>query len=841
MRILRLIATVLMVAAGLTAAKANDAVTVGLQLEPPGLDPTRSIDSAIGEIVYKNVFEGLTWAAPDGTVKPLLATDWTVSPDGRHYTFRLRRGVRFHDGSPFDADTVRFVLARAVAKGSLNPQKDALAGIAAVRGLDPYTVRIDLAAPDSALPFVLALPALAMVSPTSAAGNALRPVGTGPFRFAEWRRGAWVRLTRNDDYWGLKASLRQATFKFIADAGGAFAAVSAGDVDLFPDYPAPENIAAFRADPKLVVEIGTTEGQVLLAINNRQPPFDQVLVRRAVSYALNRRDIINGAFYGFGTPIGSHYAPQDEGYVDLTGMYPYDPAKARALLAQAGFPHGFDVTLKLPPPPYARRSGEIVAAELAAVGIRAKIETVEWARWLSEVFTDHAYDLTVINHIEPMDYDIYGKPGYYFGYDSAYYRALLARLKTATSPQARLALLQALQYRLAADAVNGFLFELPRLTVHKKTLTGYPRAAMIASNDLSRVRFADASATGAAGNGGRWGAAGLLLIVLLATILTVRRAGLFYVSGRIGQLALTVLVSSAVIFFVLQGLPGDPASFMLGTGATPESLAALRAELGLDAPLWQRYVHWIGGISHGDLGLSYTYRVPVLQLLRERLSVSVPLTLLAMAFAVAIALPLGVLSAWGRARGKRGWNVLTSLGIAIPDFWLGIVLVLIFSTGLHLLPAGGFPGWGAGFPALASLLLPALALAVPQGAILARVLSNALSEALAADYIRTARAKGLSAGMALVRHALPNALVPVLTVLGMQFAFLIAGAIIVENVFSLPGLGHLVSQAVVQRDLIVVQGASLVLVAATAGASFLVDIAYGLADPRIGAQNGGRS
>lgn len=842
MRLLRMVIIVLTVAAGLTGAiAAKDSVTVGLQLEPPGLDPTRSIDSAIGEIVYKNVFEGLTMATPDGAVKPLLASGWTVSTDGRRYTFRLRRGVRFHDGAPFDAVSVRSSLLRALASGSLNPQKTELADIASVRAIDSYTVVIDLKSPNSALPFVLSLPALVMTSPASADGNALHPTGTGPFRFAEWRQGAWVRLVRNDDYWGRKALLRQATFKFIADAGGAYAAVAAGDVDLFPDYPAPENIAAFCADPRLAVEIGTTEGQVILAINNKRPPFDNLLVRRAIAHAINRREVVNGAFYGFGAPIGSHYAPQDEGYVDLTGMYPYDPAKARKLLAQAGFPHGFDVTLKLPPPAYARRSGEILAAELAAVGIRAKIETVEWARWLSEVYTDRDFDLTVINHIEPMDYGIYGQPGYYFGYDSPRLRDLLTQLKAASRPTERIALLKSIQYRIADDSVNGFLFELPRLTVRKATVTGYPSATLIPSNDLSRVRVHEAAVAGGASAGGRWLAAGLLFIVMILTVLAVRRVGLFYVSGRIGQLALTLLVSSVVIFCVLQGLPGDPAGYMLGTGATPESLAALRGELGLSDPLWQRYIHWIHGVCRGDLGLSYTYRVPVAQLLRDRLSVSLPLTLMAMVLAFLLAVPLGVLSAWQRQRGRCIWSALTQLGVAVPDFWLGVVLVLIFSVALHLVPAGGFPGWNAGTAAaLSSLVLPAVALAVPQGAILARILGNALTEAFAADYFRTARAKGMSELTALLHHGLPNAMVPALTVLGMQFAFLIAGAIIVENVFSLPGVGRLVTQAVIQRDLIVVQGASLGLVAATAGVSFLVDIAYGLADPRIGAYVRGR-
>lgn len=817
-------------------------VVIGLQLEPPGLDPTASVDSAISEILYKNVFQGLTDTASDGTVKPLLAESWQIAPDGLRYRFFLHRGVRFQDGTPFDASTVRFSLERAQAAGSLNPLKPALAAVQAVRIIDPYTVDILLSKPDSDLLFTLSLPALSMVAPQTAATNITHPVGTGPYSFADWRRGTSIRLIAFADYWGAKPAIREAVFKFIADAGGAYAAIRSGDVDLFPDYPAPENIASFRQDPKLAVTIGTTEGQVILAINNKRAPFTDIRVRRAVSYALNRGDIINGAYYGYGTPIGSHYAPQDAGYVDLTGRYPYNPAKAKALLAEAGFPQGFTVTLKLPPQAYARRSGEIIAAELAAIGIRVKIENIEWAGWLAQVYTDHDFDLTVINHIEPMDYTIYGKPNYYFGYDNAVFNHLLTVLKNETRPEKRISLLQAIQRKIADDAVNGFLFELPRLSVHKAGLRGFAANAMVPSNDLSALHFSSATLgdAAAAHRPLTWSGTALAAILLVMVAWAWRRAGLFYVASRIGLMLITVLIASIIIFLALQILPGDPASYMLGTGATPESLAALRNTMGLDHPIWQRYLYWVWGIAKGDLGQSAIYHVPVAALIGERLTVSLPLTLYALVLAFGIAVPLGVLAAWRARYGRIISTSLIQIGVVLPDFWLGLLLVLVFAVGLHWFPAGGFPGWGNIWTALKALSLPALALAIPQGAILARVISNALKEALLADYIRTARAKGLGAFAALWRHGLPNAMVPALTVMGMQFSFLIAGAIIVENVFALPGLGRLISQGVAQRDLIVVEGASLVLVAATVIVSFMVDIAYAVADPRI-ARRGGHS
>ena len=299
-------------------------------------------------------------------------------------------------------------------------------------------------------------------------------------------------------------------------------------------------------------------------------------------------------------------------------------------------------------------------------------------------------------------------------------------------------------------------------------------------------------------------------------------------------MGLSLLAASALIFSVTELVPGDPASFMLGTGAQPETLAALRQQMGLDRPLPLRYAAWAGAILQGDFGTSFTYRTPVAGMILERLQVSLPLALMALVLAVAVALPVGLYAAARRDRVDGGLAMgATHVGIALPNFWLAMLLVLVFAVRLRWLPAGGFPGWSDPLAALKSLILPAIALALPQAAILARVLRSALIETMGQDYIRTARAKGLTAGQTLRRHALRNALIPVLTILGMQFSFLLAGAIIIENVFYLPGLGRMIFQAITQRDLIVVQSAVLVLVAAVIAVTFLVDLAYAAVDPRL--------
>lgn len=303
---------------------------------------------------------------------------------------------------------------------------------------------------------------------------------------------------------------------------------------------------------------------------------------------------------------------------------------------------------------------------------------------------------------------------------------------------------------------------------------------------------------------------------------------------RFLSLALSLLVASAVIFAVVDLVPGDPASFMLGTGARPDTLAALRAEMGLDLPWPVRYAHWLAGVAQGDLGVSLAYKTPVAGMIADRLAVSLPLAGLALVLAMAVAFPVGMYAA--SRRGQAGDAVVmggTQIGMAIPNFWFAMLLVLLFAVKLRWLPSGGFPGWSDPMAALRALLLPAVALALPQAAILARVLRSALVETLGQDYIRSARAKGLTRAQVLRRHGLRNAMIPVLTIMGMQFSFLLAGAIIIENVFYLPGLGRLIFQAITQRDLVVVQSAVLVMVGAVILVTFLVELAYALVDPRL--------
>lgn len=485
-----LLSTILTVSTLAAPAFARDSVTIGMVLEPPNLDPTSGAAAAVDEIVYSNLFEGLTRIDGDGAVKPALAESWDVEDAGKAYVFHLRQGVTFHDGSAFDAEDVIFSLDRARSADSTNAQKELFQGIERIEAVDPFTVRFTLTEPDGGFPYNMAWGDAVIVDQASIGQIATSPVGTGPFRFGEWRQGDRVTLAAWDGYWGEKPALSAATFRFISDPTAAFAAIMAEDVDAFPNYPAVETVAQIEADPRFKVVIGTTEGETILAMNNTKPPLDDIHVREAIAHAINRQEIIDGAMFGFGTPIGTHFAPHHPDYVDLTALSAYDPNASKRLLAEAGA-EKLSLRLALPPPPYARRGGEIIAAQLRAVGIDTTITNMEWAQWLESVFKGGDFDLTVISHVEPMDFGIYAREDYYFHYARPEYQKLMTDLRHTVEPAARTALMQQAQEMIAKDYVNAYLFQLPKVGVQNAKLEGLWGNSPIPANDLTKAHWQD--------------------------------------------------------------------------------------------------------------------------------------------------------------------------------------------------------------------------------------------------------------------------------------------------------------------------------------------------------------
>ncbi|RWA97142.1 ABC transporter substrate-binding protein [Mesorhizobium sp.] len=485
-----LTAAALVLANGASALATRTDLVIGITLEPPHLDPTAGAAAAIDEVLYANVFEGLTRIGPNGEVLPALAESWTVSDDGKVYIFKLHSGVKFHDGTDFSADDVKFSLDRARADNSVNAQKGLFAAIGAVEMVDPATVRITLKNPQSSFLYNMGWGDAVIVAPETADTNKEKPVGTGPFKFQTWAKGSSITLIRSDAYWGAPVSLDKAEFRIVTDAAAAVPALLSGDVQAFPFFD-PDSVAQIQGDPRFKVVIGATEGETILSMNNKKPPFDRLQVRQAISFALDRKAIIDGASAGLGVPIGSHMSPANKAYVDLTGLYPHNVEKARELLKKAGLANGFKATLKLPPPPYARLGGEIIASQLRDVGIDLQIVPVEWAQWLDQVFTRKDYDLTIVSHTEPNDIDIYSRKDYYFNYDNPTFDKIIADLNLTSDEAKRMTLLGEAQKILADDAVVGFLYELPKVGVWDAKLEGFWENAPIQANDLTKVKWTE--------------------------------------------------------------------------------------------------------------------------------------------------------------------------------------------------------------------------------------------------------------------------------------------------------------------------------------------------------------
>ena len=479
-------------APALLAQTPRDSVTLGVVLEPTGLDPTTSSAGSIGEISHLNIFEGLTRITQDGAVLPLLAENWDHDEEGKAYTFKLRQGVKFSDGKPFTAAAVKFSFDRARAPHSTNKAKlSFFDNIKSITTPDAHTVVIVLDDADGVAPFRLGENSAVILHPDSAANAATRPVGTGPYKLEKWEKDKAVTLVKWDGYRdAAKVRLRRVTFRFIEDPAAQVAALRNGSIDAMPRFGAFQSIKQFQADRRFVVEVGGTAGKGILAINNRKPPFNDVRVRRALSHAIDRKAFIDGAQAGLGTPIGSHFSPMDLGYLDLTRVTPYDPAKARALLAEAGITAPLDVTLSLPPPEYARRGGPIIAAQLAQVGIRARIENLEWDQWLAGPFKG-SFDLTLINHVEPLDYaTAYANPDYYFGYDSAKVRGYVATLLAVSKMSDKGRLWRDIQRQIAEDAVNVFIWNPAQVAVSRRGLRGLWSNSPIIVNDMAAVSWA---------------------------------------------------------------------------------------------------------------------------------------------------------------------------------------------------------------------------------------------------------------------------------------------------------------------------------------------------------------
>lgn len=477
---------------GYKKAAAKDSVVVGMRLEPPGLDPTTGAAAAISQITLYNIFEGLTRITEDGEIEPGLASSWDASGDFKTFRFKLRQGVTFSDGSVFDSGDVKFTFERNAASESTNKRKNRFQNIAYIKTPTPHDVVIGLKQSSPLFLFNLGESNAVIVKRDTAANNATNPIGTGPFKFKKWIKGDSVILEKNQEYrYTGQVKLERVVFKFISDANAQIAAILAGDIDVFPRIGALELLKRFENDNRFQILYGTTEGETILSINNKRKPLNDVRVRCAIAHALDRQEIIDGSEFGYATPIGSHFPPHHPAYVDLTSLRKFDLQKARSLLVQAGYDGDIQLSLMLPPPEYARRSGEIIAAQLKKIGINISIRNVEWARWLDEVYKQKNYELSIVSHVEPNDIGIYADPNYYFQYDDLEFQKIMLKANTLIDREERYGYLKLAQRKLAEDCVNGFLFQLAKAGIARAGLRGLWLNWPMFVNDMSAVYWSE--------------------------------------------------------------------------------------------------------------------------------------------------------------------------------------------------------------------------------------------------------------------------------------------------------------------------------------------------------------
>ena len=473
------------------AAAAAQNLVVQSATEPPGLDLTATPASATAMVVFYNVQESLVKVDRHGKIVPWLAERWHTS-DNKNYTFFLKRGVRFHNGRELRAADVKFVIDRAMNPETKHPYPGYYAAIGDIIVKDDYTITVTLKG--TTANFLLNMARQGSVVYPREAVDTLKsePIGTGPFKLAEWVRGDRIVLVRNPDYHvkGLP-KLDRVTYRFIPDPNAALAALKAGDIDAAMFGLGPEHVPELQKDPRFQVIIGETTNDVIMSMNNSRKPYSDVRVRRAITHGINKPEVVKGAMFGLGRVLGTNVDPLNPYFVDMSGAMPYDPGKAKKLLAEAGYPNGFEAVLRVAPQYYYTvRTGEVLAAQLQKIGVRIKIEQVEWGQWLSRVWKDAEYDLTIIGHAEAWDIANYANPKYYFRYDSADFQKLFTESEITVDDKARRELYVRMQKKLVEDAPVVWLYIHPRLAVTKKGVQGIWQDLPLPAFDLSEVAWA---------------------------------------------------------------------------------------------------------------------------------------------------------------------------------------------------------------------------------------------------------------------------------------------------------------------------------------------------------------
>jgi peptide/nickel transport system substrate-binding protein len=476
-------------------ASSKPKTIVGIIQEPTSMDPTADATASISTTLRDNLYEGVVRLDGSGKIIGSLAKTWDVSPDGTVITFHLVSGAKWHDGSPFTAQDVKFSWDRAGDAGTdpLNPHRDYWAPVQSIDVTDDATVKVTLSTYSDNWLFHMAAGSAAIVSSKSVATNGTNPIGTGPFKFSNWNRGASLALTRNDDYWGNKAKLKDVEFRFVSDANAMINALKAGDIDGIGQVQAYQQVPELQKDPNFTVVRGAASGKVMVSVNETSGPLSDARVRRALYAAIDRKAWIDGFYAGFAEPIGSHASPNDGEpyYADMTGVNTYDPGKARQMLEAAGQTNLKLRFAQISSFPYAVTCGDILASQLQAVGVTLDVQPMEFARWLQQVFSNaQDYDLTIINHTEQRDIENYANPKYYWHYSNAEVTSSLKQADAEPDPTKRNALYKKIQQQLADEAANLWVCSPSNLGILKKGMQGYQVQGITPALYLADLYFA---------------------------------------------------------------------------------------------------------------------------------------------------------------------------------------------------------------------------------------------------------------------------------------------------------------------------------------------------------------
>lgn len=487
-------AATLLAAAACSAGSTSDpsgsksSATLAFTAEPANLDFTTTDGAAIPQVLMDNVYEGLVRLDQQGQIVPALARSWTVSPDRRTYTFKLQPDATFSNGEDFTAQDVKFSIDRVQSSAWTVSLKTYMDPVDHVEVVDPHTARVVLSRPSNSWLFYMTTRIGAMFDPTGVSDLANRPVGTGPYELGQWNRGESIVLRRRDDYWGEEPALKTVTFRYFQDATSASNALLSGGADLIANYQALDALAQFRGDDRYTISEGTTNGEVTLAMNNASGPLQDVRLRRAVMYAVDRKALLEATSNGMGQLIGSMVPPTDPWYEDLSDTYSHDPQRARQLVQQAGGP--VRLRLRVPNLPYAMSAAQVVKSDLSEVGIDAVIQPLEFpAAWLQQVFTNHSYDMSIVSHVEPRDIATFADPAYYWGYDNPKVQHLVAQADSGT-PAQQVSRMKQVARTLTQDAAADWLYLFPNVHVFDSRLQGVPQNQVGESFDVTGLSWA---------------------------------------------------------------------------------------------------------------------------------------------------------------------------------------------------------------------------------------------------------------------------------------------------------------------------------------------------------------